>query len=116
MKEYGVLLIIIVISMIIGIVLEVASYIMAKKETEREKLAAFECGFDAFENSRDKFDVKFYLVGMLFIIFDLEASYLYPFAVTIESIGSSGIIGMVDFICELLLGIIYIYKVGALRE
>lgn len=116
MKEYGSLLIIVVVSIGIGAVLEIASYLMAKRETEREKLSAFECGFDAFENSRDKFDVRFYLVGMLFIIFDLEASYLYPFAVTIESIGERGIIGMIDFILELLLGIIYIYRVKALTE
>ncbi len=115
MKEYGSLLIIIVISVLIGLIVEVLSYMLAKRDTEREKLSAFECGFDAFESSRDKFDVRFYLVGMLFIIFDLEASYLYPFAVTIESIGTSGIVGMVDFILELLLGVIYIYKVEALE-
>ena len=115
MKEYGSLLIIIVISVLIGLIVEVLSYMLAKRDTEREKLSALECGFDAFESSRDKFDVRFYLVGMLFIIFDLEASYLYPFAVTIESIGTSGIVGMVDFILELLLGVIYIYKVEALE-
>ena len=78
------------------------------------KLAEYECGFPAFEDSRSQFDVRFYLVAILFIIFDLEAAFLFPWAVTVFDLGWAAWISMMVFIGELLLGLVYAWKVGAL--
>ncbi len=79
-----------------------------------EKLSEYECGFPAFEDSRSQFDVRFYLVAILFIIFDLEAAYLFPWAVSLDQIGWAGWITMMIFIAELVIGLIYAWKLGAL--
>ena len=78
------------------------------------KLSEYECGFPAFEDSRSQFDVRFYLVAILFIIFDLEAAFLYPWAVTVFDLGWAAWISMMIFIAELGLGLAYAWKVGAL--
>ena len=80
-----------------------------------EKLAEYECGFPAFEDSRSQFDVRFYLVAILFIIFDLEAAFLFPWAVSLGEIGIAGWAAMMVFLAELTLGYIYAWKVGALE-
>ena len=80
-----------------------------------EKLSEYECGFPAFEDSRSQFDVRFYLVAILFIIFDLEAAFLYPWAVSLGHIGIGGWAAMMVFLAELALGYIYAWKVGALE-
>ena len=79
-----------------------------------EKLTEYECGFPAFEDSRSQFDVRFYLVAILFIVFDLEAAFLYPWAVSVFDLGWAAWISMMVFIAELLLGLVYAWKVGAL--
>ena len=79
-----------------------------------EKLTEYECGFPAFEDSRSQFDVRFYLVAILFIIFDLEAAFLYPWAVSVFHLGWTAWIAMMIFIAELALGLAYAWKVGAL--
>ncbi|NML05054.1 NADH-quinone oxidoreductase subunit A [Sphingomonas sp. G-3-2-10] len=79
-----------------------------------EKLTEYECGFPAFEDSRSQFDVRFYLVAILFIIFDLEAAFLFPWAVTVFDLGWVAWISMMIFIAELALGLVYAWKVGAL--
>jgi NADH-quinone oxidoreductase subunit A len=79
------------------------------------KLAEYECGFPAFEDSRAQFDVRFYLVAILFIIFDLEAAFLYPWAVSLGEIGFAGWLAMMIFLAELALGFIYAWKKGALE-
>lgn len=79
-----------------------------------EKLSEYECGFPAFEDPRNQFDVRFYLVAILFIIFDLEAAFLFPWAVSLEQIGWTGWATMMVFIGELVLGLIYAWKKGAL--
>ena len=79
-----------------------------------EKLSEYECGFPAFEDPRSQFDVRFYLVAILFIIFDLEAAFLYPWAVSVFSIGWTAWISMMIFIGELALGLVYAWKKGAL--
>jgi len=79
-----------------------------------EKLSEYECGFPAFEDSRAQFDVRFYLVAILFIIFDLEAAFLYPWAVTVFDLGWTAWISMMIFIGELALGLVYAWKKGAL--
>ena len=80
-----------------------------------EKLSEYECGFPAFEDPRSQFDVRFYLVAILFIIFDLEAAFLFPWAVSLGTIGIAGWAAMMIFLAELTLGYIYAWKVGALE-
>ena len=80
-----------------------------------EKLTEYECGFPAFEDSRAQFDVRFYLVAILFIIFDLEAAFLFPWAVSLEETGWAGWTGMMVFLGELVLGLVYAWKKGALE-
>ena len=80
-----------------------------------EKLSEYECGFPAFEDSRSQFDVRFYLVAILFIIFDLEAAFLFPWAVSLGQIGIAGWAAMMVFLAELTLGYVYAWKVGALE-
>ncbi|MCW3797319.1 NADH-quinone oxidoreductase subunit A [Sphingomonas sp. BN140010] len=80
-----------------------------------EKLTEYECGFPAFEDSRSQFDVRFYLVAILFIVFDLEAAFLFPWAVTLKFTGWSGWIAMMVFLAELALGLAYAWKKGALE-
>ena len=80
-----------------------------------DKLAEYECGFPAFEDSRAQFDVRFYLVAILFIIFDIEAAYLFPWAVTLDQIGWAGWASMMIFLLELALGFAYAWKKGALE-
>ena len=79
-----------------------------------DKLAEYECGFPAFEDPRSQFDVRFYLVAILFIVFDLEAAFLFPWAVSLEEIGWTGWATMMVFIIELVLGLVYAWKKGAL--
>lgn len=99
----------------ISVVLLGVSYMLGEKKGDSEKLTAYECGFDPFSDARNKFDVGFYVVAILFIIFDLEASYLFPWAMVIERIGGVGYWVMMDFLFELCVGYIYAWKVGALE-
>jgi NADH-quinone oxidoreductase subunit A len=82
---------------------------------DREKLSAYECGFEAFEDSRMKFDVRYYLVAILFIVFDLEIAFLFPWAVALEEIGGFGLVSMGVFLTILIVGFIYEWKKGALE-
>ena len=82
---------------------------------DKEKLSAYECGFTPFEDARVRFDVRFYLVAILFIIFDLEAAFLYPWAVSLSNITSVGFWSMFDFMFELCIGFVYVWKRGALE-
>lgn len=92
----------------------VASRFTGAHKPYPEKLTEYECGFPAFEDSRSQFDVRFYLVAILFIIFDLEAAFLFPWAVSVFDIGWVAWISMMVFIAELALGLVYAWKVGAL--
>jgi NADH-quinone oxidoreductase subunit A len=80
-----------------------------------EKLSAYECGFEAFEDSRRKFDVRYYLVAILFIVFDLEIAFLFPWAVALDAIGAAGLVAMGIFLAILVVGFIYEWKKGALE-
>ncbi|HWW64985.1 MAG TPA: NADH-quinone oxidoreductase subunit A [Sphingomonadaceae bacterium] len=80
-----------------------------------DKLTEYECGFPAFEDSRAQFDVRFYLVAILFIVFDLEAAFLYPWAVSLGAVGFAGWLAMMIFLIELALGLVYAWKKGALE-
>jgi NADH-quinone oxidoreductase subunit A len=88
---------------------------MSRRYGDRDKLSAYECGFEAFEDSRMKFDVRYYLVAILFIIFDLEIAFLFPWAVVLDSIGLFGLVAMGIFLLVLVVGFIYEWKKGALE-
>jgi NADH-quinone oxidoreductase subunit A len=93
----------------------IASRFTGSNNPYADKLAEYECGFPAFEDSRSQFDVRFYLVAILFIIFDLEAAFLFPWAVSLGAIGIAGWAAMMIFLAELTLGYIYAWKKGALE-
>ena len=93
----------------------IASWIVAKQNPDEEKLSPYECGFDAFEDTRSQFDVRFYLVAILFIIFDLEISFLFPWSITLSTIGFTGFWSMAIFLLLLTLGFLYEWKKGALE-
>lgn len=92
----------------------IASRFTGTHQPNPEKLSEYECGFPAFEDPRSQFDVRFYLVAILFIIFDLEAAFIYPWAVSVFSLGWTAWISMMIFIAELALGLVYAWKKGAL--
>lgn len=90
------------------------SYLLSVSAPDIEKLSSYECGFDPYEDARNVFDIRFYLVAILFIVFDLEAVFFYPWCVSLSFLNLDAFWGMVDFILELLLGFLYAWKVGAL--
>jgi NADH-quinone oxidoreductase subunit A len=98
----------------LSVAMVVASLIVGKRKPDPDKLAAYECGFDAFDDARRKFDVRFYLVAILFIIFDLEIAFLFPWAVALGDIGMFGFWSMVVFLGVLTVGFIYEWNKGAL--
>ena len=99
----------------IGIALLLSSFLLAYKQPDPEKLSAYECGFNAFDDARMKFDVRFYLVAILFIIFDLEVSFLFPWAAAFGKLGLFGFWSMMLFLAVLTIGFIYEWKKGALE-
>ena len=99
----------------LSIAMVVASLIVGKRKPDKNKLSAYECGFDAFDDTRGRFDVRFYLVSILFIIFDLEIAFLFPWAVSLDSIGGLGLAAMGIFLLVLVVGFIYEWKKGALE-
>ena len=99
----------------IGLVLLIAPFLVAFQQPDPEKLSAYECGFNAFDDARMKFDVRFYLVAILFIIFDLEVSFLFPWAAAFGKLGVYGFWSMMLFLAVLTIGFIYEWKKGALE-
>jgi NADH-quinone oxidoreductase subunit A len=115
LREYLPILIFLGIAIGLSGVLVMASYIVAQQKPDPEKLSAYECGFEAFEDARGRFDVRFYLVAILFIIFDLEVAFLFPWAITLGKIGMFGFWSMVIFLGILTIGFVYEWKKGALE-
>jgi len=103
------------VSLILATLIFGASYILAILRPDTEKLSTYECGFDPYEDARNAFDVRFYLVAILFIIFDLETVFIFPWAVNLSHLSSIGFWAIVDFLVELSLGFVYAWKVGALE-
>ena len=103
------------ISLAIALALLVIPFIVAYRAPDQEKLSAYECGFNAFDDSRMKFDVRFYLVAILFIIFDLEVAFLFPWAVSFAEMGWFGLWSMMLFLAVLTIGFVYEWKKGALE-
>jgi len=115
LSSYLPIVIFIGVSLLIGCALLVAPFLIAYRNPDPEKLSAYECGFNAFDDARMKFDVRFYLVAILFIIFDLEVVFLFPWAVSFGSIGMFGFWAMMIFLGVLTVGFIYEWKKGALE-
>lgn len=113
--EYLPILLFIGIAGVLGLALMVAPLLLAPSKPDPEKLSAYECGFPSFDDARMKFDVRFYLVSILFIIFDLEVAFLFPWAISLKSIGLFGFWSMVVFLGVLTVGFIYEWKKGALE-
>jgi NADH-quinone oxidoreductase subunit A len=113
--EYLPLAVFIGVALVIGVALMVAPFLVAVRKPDPEKVSAYECGFNAFDDARMKFDVRFYLVSILFIIFDLEVAFLFPWAVAFKSIGAFGFWSMMIFLGVLTIGFIYEWRKGALE-
>lgn len=115
LQSYLPIVVFIGVALAIGLALLIAPFIVAYKQPDVEKLSAYECGFAAFDDARMKFDVRFYLVAILFIIFDLEVAFLFPWAVAFRSIGWFGFWSMMIFLAVLTIGFVYEWKKGALE-
>ena len=115
LTDYLSIIIFLFIALIISIGFILINFISSPNNPDPEKLSAYECGFDAFDDSRMEFDVRFYLVAILFIIFDLEIAFLFPWAITLGKIGLFGFWSMMIFLGVLTIGFIYEWKKGALE-
>ena len=115
LENYLPILVFIAVGVLIGVLPVALGFLLGPHRPDSEKLSPYECGFEAFEDSRMKFDVRYYLVAILFIIFDLEIAFLFPWAVVLEQIGMVGFLAMVLFLAILVVGFIYEWKKGALE-
>ena len=115
LREYLPILIFLVIAGAVAGAMVVASLVVARQNPDSEKLSPYECGFEAFDDARRRFDVRFYLVSILFIIFDLEVAFLFPWAISLGKIGAFGFWSMVAFLGVLTVGFIYEWRKGALE-
>jgi len=115
LENYFPVLIFIMVGAVMGIALVGIGWFVGPTKPNNEKNSPYECGFEAFEDARMKFDVRFYLVAILFIIFDLEIAFLFPWAVVLDEIGGFGLISMTVFLALLVVGFIYEWRKGALE-
>lgn len=115
LENYLPVLMFIIIGALVGVVFRALGFILGPRRPDSEKDSPYECGFEAFEDARMKFDVRFYLVAILFIIFDLEIAFLFPWAVVLGKIGVVGLVAMTVFLAILVVGFIYEWKKGALE-
>jgi len=115
LAEYLPVLFFFLIAFAISVIMVMASWLVAPQQPDSEKLSPYECGFEPFDDSRGRFNVRFYLVALLFIIFDLEVAFLFPWAVSLGDIGLFGFWSMVFFLAILTVGFIYEWRNGALE-
>jgi len=113
--QYYVLLIYLIIAVVLSIIILVASYFFAIQNPETEKLSTYECGFEPYGDARNLFDVKFYLIAIFFIVFDIETMFLYPWCLAVSKSTLLNYWSMIDFILELSVGLFYIWYIGALE-
>ncbi len=113
--QYAPVFIFILIAFAMGAAPLVLTVLVAPQRPDEEKLSAYECGFEAFEDARMQFDVRFYLVAILFVVFDVETAFMFPWAVVLDKIGLFGLIEMLLFLVILLVGYLYAWKKGALQ-
>jgi NADH-quinone oxidoreductase subunit A len=115
LENYFPILVFIAVGLVVGVGPMIAGFALAPNRPDSEKLSPYECGFEAFEDARMKFDVRYYLIAILFILFDLEIAFLFPWAVVLGEIGLFGYLAMVIFLGILVVGFIYEWKKGALE-
>ncbi len=115
LAEYWPILLFLAVATGLGLVLLAVGSVLGPKKPEAEKQSAYECGFAAFEDARMKFDVRYYLIAILFIIFDLEIAFLFPWAVVFKQIGIVALVEMGLFLALLVVGFVYVWKKGALE-
>ena len=115
LAEYFPILVFLGVATMLGVVLLGLGGLLGPSRPDSEKLSPYECGFEAFEDTRSRFDVRYYLVAILFIIFDLEIAYFIPWALALDSLGVFGLVAMVIFVAELVIGFFFVWKKGALE-
>lgn len=108
-SNYLIIFIFLLISLVLSIIIFILSFILIQQKDDLEKLTAYECGFNPYDDARKIFDVKFYLIALLFIVFDLEAVYIFPWVLTLSSNFSLGFWTMIEFLIELIIGFIYVW-------
>ena len=114
LQEYFPILLFIVVGLAVGVAPVMLGRLLGPNRPDSEKLSPYECGFEAFEDARMRFDVRYYLVAILFILFDLEIAFLFPWAVVLKQIGLFGFAAMLVFLAVLVVGFVYEWKKGAL--
>jgi NADH-quinone oxidoreductase subunit A len=115
LANYAPILIFLIVAGVLAVILLALGFAFGRGRKDQDKLAPYECGFEAFEDSRMRFDVRYYLVAILFIIFDLEIAFLFPWAVSLSAIGTLGLAAMGIFLAVLVVGFIYEWRKGALE-
>ena len=113
-QEFSKIGILFLFSIFLSMIILFISFRVSIYSPDVEKLSSYECGFDPYEDARNVFDVRFYLVAILFLIFDLEAAYFFPWCISLSFLNSDSFFGILDFILELLFGFIYAWRIGAL--
>jgi NADH-quinone oxidoreductase subunit A len=114
-EEYLGIFLFMLIAILLALVIAILSYSLTSQKPELEKLSSYECGFEPYEDTRHRFDVKFCLVAILFIIFDIEIMFLLPWSITVSQLNILGFWSMIDFLLELGIGFIYVWKMQALE-
>ena len=113
--EFFPILIFLMIAILLALIIVTLSYLLSVQNPETEKLSVYECGFEPYEDARNIFDVKFFLVAILFIIFDIETMFLLPWSISLAQLNNLGFWSMIDFIIELGVGFVYVWYLGALE-
>jgi len=114
-NEFLPVLVFLGIALILAVIIVLFSYMLSVQNPDTEKLSSYECGFEPYEDARNIFDVKFYIVAILFILFDIEAMFLLPWCLCLSQLSTLGFWSMIDFVLELGVGFIYVWYVGALE-
>lgn len=114
-EEIFYLFVLCLIAFFLAIVIIFLSYFLSIQNPETEKLSTYECGFEPYEDSRHQFEIKFYLIAILFLVFDIEAVYIYPWCVSLSQLNMTGFWSMIDFVIELSVGFLYVWIIGALN-
>jgi len=115
LENYFPILLFIIIGLAIGLIVPILGFFLGTRRPDPEKTSPYECGFEAFEDAHMKFDVRYYLIAILFIIFDLEIAFLFPWAVVLKDVGLFGFVAMMIFLTILIIGFAYEWKKGALE-
>jgi NADH-quinone oxidoreductase subunit A len=114
-EEYSVIFIFLIVAIVLALVIAVLSYTFVSQKPESEKLSSYECGFEPYEDTKHRFDVKFCLVAILFILFDIEVVFILPWSISLSQLNLLGFWSMIDFLLELGIGFIYVWKMNALE-